>query len=48
MHSSLPVHRQYDLYLEVKSRDYLVASDERIRLQYEIMFGGEEQRLSRR
>ena len=27
--------------LEVNSKDYLVASDERIRLQCEIIFGGE-------
>ena len=35
------VHPQCDSYLEVSSRDYLVASDERDRLQCEIMFRGE-------
>ena len=30
-----------DLYLEVSSRNYLVAGDERVHLQCEIVFGGE-------
>ena len=29
------------LYLEVSSRDYLVASDERVRLQYDVIFGSD-------
>ena len=33
--------RRSDSYLEVSSRDRLVASDERVRLQCELMFGGE-------
>ena len=32
-------------YLEVSTRDYLVASNERAHLQYEIMFRRERQRL---
>ena len=32
---------QCDSYLEVSNKDYLVASDERVRLQCEIIFGGE-------
>ena len=39
--SNKHVRRQFDSYLEVSSRAYLVASDERVRLQCEIMFGGE-------
>ena len=39
------VHLQCDSYLEVSSRDYLVASNERIRLQCEIIFRGGKQRL---
>ena len=35
------VHLQGDLYLDVSSRDYYVASDERVCLQCEIIFGGE-------
>ena len=37
--SNKPVRRECDSYLEVSSRD--VASDERVRLQCELMFGGE-------
>ena len=41
---------QCDSYLELSSRDkfvaYIVASDERIRLQCEVIFGGGNQRLS--
>ena len=45
--SNKPVHQQCDSYLEVTSRYYLIASDERIRLQCEVMFRGKWQRLSR-
>ena len=32
---------QWDSYLEMTVKDYLVASDEYVRLQCEIIFGGE-------
>ena len=39
--SNKSVRRQCELYFEVSSREYLVASDERVGLQCELMFGGE-------
>ena len=39
--STKPVCRQCDPYVEVNSREYRVSSDERVRQQCELMFGGE-------
>ena len=39
--SNKPVRQQCDSYLQVSSKDHLGASDERVYLQCEIMFGGE-------
>ena len=39
--SNKPVRLQCDPYFEMSSRKYLVASDERVRLQCELMFVGE-------
>ena len=39
--SNKPVRQQCDPYFDVSSTEYLIASDECVCVQFELMFGGE-------